>query len=68
MSAWLPGVGECCSRFSTFKSKADRDYAASQAPKAPRYIKHSVGTWKVPYRPRTYWLSVHFRTAKKADQ
>lgn len=58
---WLPEVGDCKCTFKTYKSKKERDYAASQANKTPGYIKHTVGQWQRLNKGDTFWLTIHWK-------
>lgn len=60
-NSWCPEVGNCRSSWHQFTSKAERDYAASQAPKLPGYIKHTIGGWKHPHQKEVFTLYVYLK-------
>lgn len=60
-NSWCPEVGTCRSLWQQFTSKAERDYAASQAPKMLGYIKHTIGGWKHPHQKEVFTLYVYLK-------
>jgi hypothetical protein len=61
VNTWLPEAGECKCSWQSFKTKRQRDYAASQAHKKHKgYIKHVAGEFWTK-KGTHYWLSIYFK-------